>query len=156
MTVQPQGRKQHITGTKLIRVVQDCLLQAALSPPADSKCKAVVEMAASVGVMYLSTMAGNLEAPTLVMLATLLNNNSNLVMVENLMAAVWILLRNPHNRKILGTAFDENPVMSSTIKGQMKVWSCLPRYAGVWCHASSQDISVTQLRDMDAGCGGRA
>lgn len=78
-------------------------------------------MAASVGVMYLSTMAGNLEAPPLVMLATLLNNNSNLVMVENLMAAVWILLRNPHNRKILGTAFDENPVMSSTIKGQMKV-----------------------------------
>lgn len=78
-------------------------------------------MAASVGVMYLSTMAGNLEAPPLVMLATLLNNNSNLVMVENLMAAVWILLRNPHNRKILGTAFDENPVMSSTTKGQMKV-----------------------------------
>lgn len=101
--------------------MQDCLLQAALSPPSDSKCKAVVEMAASVGVMYLSTMAGNLEAPPLIMLATLLNNNSNLVMVENLMAAVWILLRNPHNRKILGTAFDENPVMTSTIKGQMKV-----------------------------------
>ena len=108
--------------------VQDCLLQAALSPPSDSKCKAVVEMAASVGVMYLSTMAGNLEAPPLIMLATLLNNNSNLVMVENLMAAVWILLRNPHNRKILGTAFDENPAMTSTIKGQMKVQlpACMP------------------------------
>jgi hypothetical protein len=81
----------------------------------------VVEMAASVGVMYLSTMAGNLEAPPLIMLATLLNNNSNLVMVENLMAAVWILLRNPHNRKILGMAFDENPLMNSATKGQMKV-----------------------------------
>eukprot|EP00892_Ulva_mutabilis_P009697 jgi/Ulvmu1/709/UM010_0081.1 len=77
-------------------------------------------MAASVGVMYLSTMAGDLEAPPLVMLATLLNNNGNLLMVENLMAAVWILLRSPHNRRILGTAFADNPVLSSTLKGQMQ------------------------------------
>jgi hypothetical protein len=39
-------------------VAQDCLLQAALAPPRDARCKTVVEMAASVGVMYLSTMAG--------------------------------------------------------------------------------------------------
>ena len=32
------------------------LLQAALSPPKDTQCKEVVEQAASVGVMYLSTM----------------------------------------------------------------------------------------------------
>jgi hypothetical protein len=101
--------------------VQDCLLQAALAPPKDERCCAVVEMAASVGVMYLSTMAGNLEPPTLVMLATLLNSNRNLLMVENLMATVWILLRNTHNRKILGTAFAENPVLSATLKGQMQV-----------------------------------
>lgn len=106
--------------------VQDCLLQAALSPPQDARCKAVVEMAASVGVMYLSTMAGDLEPPPLVMLATLLNNNYNLLMVENLMAAVWTLLRNPHNRKILATAFQDNPVLSATLRDQMQV--C------VWLH----------------------
>jgi hypothetical protein len=100
--------------------MQDVLLQAALSPHADPQCKAIVEMAASVGVMYLSTMARDLTAPPLVMLATLLNNNSNLLMVENLMAAVWILLRNSHNRKILSTAFNENPVLSATLKGQMQ------------------------------------
>lgn len=83
-----------------------------------------MEMAASVGVMYLSTMAGDLDAAPLVMLATLLNNNGNLLMVENLMAAVWILLRSPHNRHILGTAFADNPVLSTTLKGQMQV--CVP------------------------------
>ena len=101
--------------------VQECLLQAALSPPHDARCRAVVEMAASVGVMYLSTMAGDLEPPPLVMLATLLNNNYNLLMVENLMAAVWTLLRNPHNRKILATAFQDNPVLSATLRDQMQV-----------------------------------
>jgi hypothetical protein len=38
-----------------LSAVQDCLLQAALSPPRDARCRAVVELAASVGVMYLST-----------------------------------------------------------------------------------------------------
>jgi hypothetical protein len=103
--------------------MQDCLLQAALAPPDDQRCCAIVEMAASVGIMYLSTMAGNLEAPTLIMLASLLNHNRNLLMVENLMAAVWILLRNTHNRKLLTTAFAENPVLSTTLKGQMQVCS---------------------------------
>lgn len=100
--------------------MQDCLLQAALAPPEDPRCCAIVEMAASVGIMYLSTMAGDLGAATLVMLASLLNNNRNLLMVENLMAAVWILLRRPHNRALLSTAFSDNPVLSTTLKGQMQ------------------------------------
>jgi hypothetical protein len=78
-------------------------------------------MAASVGIMYLSTMAGDLEARTLIMLALLLNNNCNLLMVENLMAAVWILLRNAHNRNLLTKAFSESTVLSSTLKGQVQV-----------------------------------
>lgn len=112
-----------------VHSLQDCLLQAALAPPPDMQCKAIVEMAASVGVMYLSTMAGDLQAPPLVMLATLLNNNGNLLMVENLMAAVWILLRSPHNRRILGTAFADNPVLSTTLKGQMQ--ACFLKAAAV-------------------------
>lgn len=101
--------------------MQDCLLQAALAPPEEEACRGVVEMAASVGVMYLSTVAADLPPSSLVMLASLLNNNRNLLMVENLMAAVWILLRSPHNRKVLSTAFQENPVLSATLKGQMQV-----------------------------------
>jgi hypothetical protein len=113
-------------------------------------------MAASVGVMYLSTMAGDLEAAPLVMLATLLNSNSNLVMVENLMAAVWILLRNPHNRKILGTAFDEHPLLSSTLKGQMKV-CMLPcigphlAYASTSCVSAAPRTCVPLLDTMEVG-----
>jgi hypothetical protein len=105
----------------MISVTQESLLQAALAPPVDITCRGVVEMAASVGVMYLSTMAGALPAPALVMIATLLNDNRNLLMVENLIAAVWILLKHPDNRAVLGTAFAENPVLSATMKGQMQV-----------------------------------
>lgn len=95
--------------------VLDALLQVALTPPDDEACRSVVQQAASVGVMYLSTMAGDLAPAPLVMLASLLNNSSNINMVENLMAAMWILLRNPANRAILGTAFDENPVTTGAL-----------------------------------------
>jgi hypothetical protein len=43
------------------------------------------------------------------MLATLMNSTENLEMVEYLMAGMWILLRTPENRRVLGTAFSENP-----------------------------------------------
>jgi hypothetical protein len=105
----------------VVHSVQETLLQAALVPPEDDKCRSIVEMAASVGVMYLSTMAGALPATELVMIATLLNNNRNLLMVENLIAAVWILLKCPENRRMLGTAFAENPVLSAAMKDQMQV-----------------------------------
>lgn len=59
------------------------------------------------GVWYLQ--AGNVEAASLAALASLLNHTENVEMVEYLMAAMWILLRNPHNRKLLGTAFNANP-----------------------------------------------
>ena len=95
--------------------------------------------------MYLATMAGDLEAPPLVMLATLLNNNGNLLMVENLMAAVWILLRSPHNRKILGTAFNDNPVLSSTLKGQMQV-----RHPVLLAHRTSTCLAQQRLQPLQA------
>ena len=79
------------------------------------------------------------------MLATLLNNNGNLLMVENLMAAVWILLRSPHNRKILGTAFNDNPVLSSTLKGQMQV-----RHPVLLAHRTSTCLAQQRLQPLQA------
>jgi hypothetical protein len=86
----------------------------------------IVTICAFVPTFQLSNcfslpQAGDLPPPPLVMLATLLHNNRNLLMVENLMAAVWILLRSAANRKVLATAFEENPVLGATLKGQMKV-----------------------------------
>ena len=64
--------------------------------------------------------AGDVEPAALVMLSLLLNNNTNIFMVEYLMAAMWILLRNPRNRKLLATAFQDNPLGNCTFKQQMQ------------------------------------
>jgi hypothetical protein len=49
--------------------------------------------------MYLSTMAGGVDAAELAMYAALLMDSNNSEMIEFLMAGMWILLRNPENRR---------------------------------------------------------
>ena len=56
--------------------------------------------AAAIGVMYLSTMAGALEASELAMYSALLMDSDNSEMIEFLMAGMWILLRSAENRKV--------------------------------------------------------
>lgn len=46
------------------------------------------------------------------MLAALMQNSANIEMIEYLMAAFWILLRNGGNRKLLSEAFETNPMDS--------------------------------------------
>ena len=57
---------------------------------------------AAIGLMYLSTMAGALPASELAMYSALLMDSDNSEMIEFLMAGMWILLRNPENRKACG------------------------------------------------------
>jgi hypothetical protein len=87
-----------------------CLLRAALTTVGDEECDMIVEQAAAIGIMYLSTMAGAVPGEELSMYATLLMANGNSEMVEFLMAGMWILLRSPENRKARGTsAVDHRP-----------------------------------------------
>ena len=44
--------------------------------------------------------AGAVEPAELAMFAALLTSNSNVAMVEYLMAGMWILLKQPENRKV--------------------------------------------------------
>lgn len=88
------------------------LLKAALSSPAGSRGDDIIQQAAAVGIMYLSTAAGAVEPAELAMYAALLTSNSNIEMVEYLMAGMWILMKHPDNRRVLGTAFAVNPAAS--------------------------------------------
>ena len=58
--------------------------------------------AAAIGLMYLSTMAGAVDAAELAMYAALLTDSDNSEMIEFLMAGMWILLRDGNNRKVRG------------------------------------------------------
>lgn len=68
--------------------------------------------------MYLSTMAGAVDPAELAMYAALLMDSDNSEMIEFLMAGMWILLRNPDNRRVLGSSFNPNPA-SGVAKGMM-------------------------------------
>lgn len=85
------------------------LLRAALSSVMEPECYQIIQQAAAIGAMYLSTMAGAVDAAELSMYAALLTDSDNSEMIEFLMAGMWILLRNPENRKVLGTSFSPNP-----------------------------------------------
>ena len=50
------------------------------------------------------------------MLAALMQNSHNVEMVEYLMAAFWILLRNSGNRELLSEAFAVNPLEEDEAK----------------------------------------
>jgi hypothetical protein len=52
-----------------------------------------------------TVQAGAVDAAELAMYAALMTNNTNMSMVEYLMAGMWILLKHPDNRKVLGEAF---------------------------------------------------
>ncbi len=56
--------------------------------------------------------AGNVEAAELAMYAALMSANTTASVVEYLMAGMWVLLKNPHNRQVLGSAFQTNPASS--------------------------------------------
>ncbi len=58
--------------------------------------------AAAIAVLYLSTMAGGVGGSELTMYATLLMESGHSEMIEFLMAGMWILLRNPDNRRVRG------------------------------------------------------
>jgi hypothetical protein len=49
--------------------------------------------AAAIGAMFLTTMAGPVEATELALYSALLMDSSNSEMIEFLMAGMWILLR---------------------------------------------------------------
>ncbi|GMH33927.1 hypothetical protein BSKO_01761 [Bryopsis sp. KO-2023] len=104
------------------------LLLAALEPPEEEQFKTIIEQSAAVGVMYLSTMAGDVDAGSLSALTSLLNNTQNVEMVEYLMAAMWILLRNPNNRRALSTAFSENPANTITRDIHSKIQDAIEVY----------------------------
>eukprot|EP00191_Tetraselmis_sp_GSL018_P024515 CAMPEP_0177627972 /NCGR_PEP_ID=MMETSP0419_2-20121207/31498_1 /TAXON_ID=582737 /ORGANISM="Tetraselmis sp., Strain GSL018" /LENGTH=1910 /DNA_ID=CAMNT_0019129181 /DNA_START=17 /DNA_END=5750 /DNA_ORIENTATION=+ len=87
----------------------DKLLEAALTQDLDPALFKIIQHSAAVGVMYLSTMAGTVSPKALAMLAALMQNSSNVEMVEYLMAAFWILLRDSGNRRLLSEAFAGNP-----------------------------------------------
>jgi hypothetical protein len=53
------------------------------------------------------------------MYAALMTSNTNIQMVEYLMAGMWILLKNPSNRQVLGGAFKVNPAASKLTQGMM-------------------------------------
>lgn len=59
------------------------------------------------------------------MLAALMQNSENIEMVEYLMAAFWILLRNSGNRKLLSEAFAntsvEENMKEKKVKQQLQV-----------------------------------
>ncbi|KAG1678758.1 hypothetical protein FOA52_012798 [Chlamydomonas sp. UWO 241] len=81
------------------------LLRAALTSVGDDECDMIVQQACSIGLMYMSTMADAVEAAELAMYAALLMDSSSSEMIEFLMAGMWILLRNPANRRCLGSSF---------------------------------------------------
>eukprot|EP00198_Chlamydomonas_reinhardtii_P003541 XP_001692877.1 flagellar associated protein [Chlamydomonas reinhardtii] len=85
------------------------LLRAALSSVLESDCDRIIQQAAAIGLMYLSTMAGAVDAAELAMYAALLTDSDNSEMIEFLMAGMWILLRDGNNRKVLGTSFNPSP-----------------------------------------------
>ncbi|GIL66635.1 hypothetical protein Vafri_20126 [Volvox africanus] len=85
------------------------LLRAALSSVMESECDRIIQQAAAIGLMYLSTMAGAVDSAELAMYAALLTDSDNSEMIEFLMAGMWILLRNGNNRKVLGTSFNPSP-----------------------------------------------
>lgn len=53
------------------------------------------------------------------MYAALMTSNTNIQMVEYLMAGMWILLKNPSNRQVLGGAFQSNPAANKLTKNMM-------------------------------------
>ena len=55
----------------------------------------------------------------LAMYAALLSSNNNVEMVEYLMAGMWILMKHPENRRVLGSAFAINPSASQTARKMM-------------------------------------
>jgi hypothetical protein len=57
-----------------------------------------------VTVLWCSLQAGEVEALELAMYSTMMVASTNVQMVEYLMAGMWILLRQPSNRKVLGQA----------------------------------------------------
>ncbi|KXZ56071.1 hypothetical protein GPECTOR_2g953 [Gonium pectorale] len=96
--------------TKLLNMgAFGALLRAALSSVLDSECDRIIQQAAALGLMYLSTMAGAVDSAELAMYAALLTDSDNSEMIEFLMAGMWILLRNGNNRKVLGTSFNPSP-----------------------------------------------
>mmetsp|Transcript_26929 Transcript_26929/g.69418 ORF Transcript_26929/g.69418 Transcript_26929/m.69418 type:complete len:871 (-) Transcript_26929:1245-3857(-) len=97
------------------------LLRAALTSVMDEECDMVVQQAAAIGIMYLSTMAGALEPSELAMYSALLMDSDNSEMIEFLMAGMWILLRSPENRRVLGSSFQVNPASGMTSKMMSKL-----------------------------------
>lgn len=93
------------------------LLRAALKSVDDEECDMIVQQASAIGLMFLASVAGTIAAAELSMYAALLMDSGNSEMIEFLMAGMWILLRNPDNRKVLGSAFSTNPGASSSLGG---------------------------------------
>ncbi len=63
--------------------------------------------------------AGAVGAAELAMYAALMTSNTNVAMVEYLMAGMWVLLKHPSNRAALGGAFSVNPAASALTRGMM-------------------------------------
>lgn len=63
-------------------------------------------------LVSMHCQAGAVDPAELAMYAALMTSNTNVEMVEYLMAGMWILLKHPDNRRVLGGAFQLNPAAS--------------------------------------------
>ncbi|KAK9861581.1 hypothetical protein WJX84_001329 [Apatococcus fuscideae] len=114
LACHPMGAKGDdcLTGPHRINLLQSgtmrALLQAALDPVGDEESCQVVERAVSVGVMYLCTVATDLDGITLSRLVRLMGKTIKAETMEFLMAGMWILLRHPNHRSLLAQAFAED------------------------------------------------
>ncbi|MEW5306191.1 MAG: hypothetical protein WDW36_008675 [Sanguina aurantia] len=115
------------------------LLRAALTSVLDPECDVIIQQAAAIGVMYMSSMAGAVDPGELAMYSALLMNNDNSEMIEFLMAGMWILLRNPENRKVLGTSF--SPAAGGATKNMMSKMN-----DAITLHDINQDVEQ-KVRD---------
>ena len=68
------------------------------------------------------------------MYAALMTSNTNISMVEYLMAGMWILLKHPANRKVLGEAFQVGPAGAVGVKMMLKRVLKMLLMSPLWSH----------------------
>lgn len=91
--------------------------------------------------------AGAVDPAELAMYAALMTSNSNIQMVEYLMAGMWILLKHPSNRQVLGGAFQVNPAASKLTKNMISKLHDTIDVADV-----NETVSITASNPGQVGC----
>eukprot|EP00798_Chlamydomonas_sp_ICE-L_P023775 gene23775-9334_t len=112
--------------TKLLEMgAFGALLRAALTSVDNEECDMIVQQVQYSGAFlscsrrqpcpYVPVQnGGSHRAGELAMYSALLMDSDNSEMIEFLMAGMWILLRNPDNRRVLGSSFNQNPALQKS------------------------------------------